>query len=369
MKEINIANTLILKRKEKGITQDELAHYIGVSKWETGQSYPDIAFLPQLAAYFNISIDELMNYSPQLGKENIQLLYRKYSTDFSEKPFAEVMNEVRQQIKKYYSCFPFLYQMSVLIINHYMLAENPDEQTAILEETLLLCKRVKEESEDVHLCRQANSTQAMINVLLNRPSEVIDLLDDNMQPMSQDEMVLASAYQMHGDLMSAKKTLQITNYQYILFAVGTGTLLLPLYLDEREHFEEILRRSLVVAETFKLETLHPNALFQLYTNAAYCLTSLGEFDRALEFLEKGFSTCENYVFPAVLHGDNYYDLLDDWFEEFPLGANTPRDQKNVKKILLEMLNDKVFTPLFDMPEYKSIVESVKRLWEDEKCNS
>ena len=67
MKEINIARKLTTKRREKGITQEELALYIGVSKasvskWETGQSYPDITFLPQLATYFNISIDELMGY-------------------------------------------------------------------------------------------------------------------------------------------------------------------------------------------------------------------------------------------------------------------------------------------------------------------
>ncbi|MCP8382539.1 helix-turn-helix domain-containing protein [Clostridioides difficile] len=67
MNELNIARTLILKRKEKGITQDELANYIGVSKasvskWETGQSYPDITFLPQLATYFNITVDELICY-------------------------------------------------------------------------------------------------------------------------------------------------------------------------------------------------------------------------------------------------------------------------------------------------------------------
>ena len=47
MKEINVGKMIILKRKEKKITQDELAKYIGVSKaaiskWETGQSYPDI---------------------------------------------------------------------------------------------------------------------------------------------------------------------------------------------------------------------------------------------------------------------------------------------------------------------------------------
>ena len=76
MKEINIAKVLVTKRKEKGITQDELANYIGVSKaavskWETGQSYPDVTFLPQLAAYFNISIDELIDYKPQMTKEDI----------------------------------------------------------------------------------------------------------------------------------------------------------------------------------------------------------------------------------------------------------------------------------------------------------
>jgi len=43
LNELNIAKTLVLKRKEKGITQEEIAAYIGVSKasvskWETGVS-------------------------------------------------------------------------------------------------------------------------------------------------------------------------------------------------------------------------------------------------------------------------------------------------------------------------------------------
>ena len=43
LNELNIAKTIVLKRKEKGITQEELAAYIGVSKasvskWETGVS-------------------------------------------------------------------------------------------------------------------------------------------------------------------------------------------------------------------------------------------------------------------------------------------------------------------------------------------
>lgn len=63
MKEINIAKTLVVKRKEKGITQEELAKYIGISKasiskWETGQSYPDITFLPLHGYYFKEILKE-----------------------------------------------------------------------------------------------------------------------------------------------------------------------------------------------------------------------------------------------------------------------------------------------------------------------
>lgn len=61
MKEINLGRVLIENRRKRGITQEELAEYIGVSKaavskWEIGMTYPDISLLPRLASYFNISI-------------------------------------------------------------------------------------------------------------------------------------------------------------------------------------------------------------------------------------------------------------------------------------------------------------------------
>lgn len=81
MREINLGRVLIENRHKRGITQDELAAYMGVSKaavskWETGSTYPDIAVLPQLAMFFNISIDELMGYEPQMAKEEIRKLYQ-----------------------------------------------------------------------------------------------------------------------------------------------------------------------------------------------------------------------------------------------------------------------------------------------------
>lgn len=74
---IHIGQTVLHARREKGITQEQLATAIGVSaaavsKWETGQSYPDIALLPPLARYFGISVDALMAYAPALTEDEAQ---------------------------------------------------------------------------------------------------------------------------------------------------------------------------------------------------------------------------------------------------------------------------------------------------------
>ncbi|MDD7793578.1 DUF5680 domain-containing protein [Clostridium sp. 'White wine YQ'] len=55
-------------RKEKGLSQELLSEYIGVSrqavaKWEIGQSYPDIEKLISISDIFKVSIDKLVKSS------------------------------------------------------------------------------------------------------------------------------------------------------------------------------------------------------------------------------------------------------------------------------------------------------------------
>ena len=67
MKMINL-RIAELRHKRK-ITQQELADIVGVSfqtisKWENGGAMPDITYLPILAEYFNVSVDQLMGIVP-----------------------------------------------------------------------------------------------------------------------------------------------------------------------------------------------------------------------------------------------------------------------------------------------------------------
>ena len=65
-------------RKSRGLTQEELAQALfvsrtAVSKWESGRGYPGIDSLKQIAAYFSVTIDELLSGEKLLSiaqKEN-----------------------------------------------------------------------------------------------------------------------------------------------------------------------------------------------------------------------------------------------------------------------------------------------------------
>lgn len=66
---------IIKRRKELGLTQQELADklYISdkvVSKWETGKSIPDTSILLELSKALEISLDELLNSSNDNEKTN-----------------------------------------------------------------------------------------------------------------------------------------------------------------------------------------------------------------------------------------------------------------------------------------------------------
>ena len=66
MEQQKIGKLILTKRKEKGITQQQLADMLGVtskvvSKWENGKSMPDVGIIPELCKVLGISISTLFN--------------------------------------------------------------------------------------------------------------------------------------------------------------------------------------------------------------------------------------------------------------------------------------------------------------------
>ena len=69
MNQTAIGSYIARKRKEQNLTQEQLAQQLGVSnktisKWENGESQPDLATLAALCDIFHVSADELLRETP-----------------------------------------------------------------------------------------------------------------------------------------------------------------------------------------------------------------------------------------------------------------------------------------------------------------
>lgn len=126
----NIGQNIARLRKEKGIKQEVLANFVGVSaqavsKWENG-GVPDIELLPRIADYFGVSIDSLFDRKmtdycslPQAVRkhigdmeeqERIEGIYRfcwdlevGASIFIDERDFEEVYDSIRDELQAH-SC-------------------------------------------------------------------------------------------------------------------------------------------------------------------------------------------------------------------------------------------------------------------------
>ena len=132
---INIGENLRRLRKNKDITQEELAGILSVSfqavsKWERGDTFPDITMLPALSNFFEVSVDEIIGMNKIRDRENIQQAHKKINELNSCGNYEEVIEFIKNLLKTYPNQYSFMASLAeVYFLN--------DENT---EEAIRLCK-------------------------------------------------------------------------------------------------------------------------------------------------------------------------------------------------------------------------------------
>ena len=92
-------------RKERDLTQEALADFLGVSfqavsKWERGESYPDIELLPTIADFFSVSTDDLLGADKSIKEEKIKSYIELYDNMHLE-DMTTVFNKYKNAIKEF----------------------------------------------------------------------------------------------------------------------------------------------------------------------------------------------------------------------------------------------------------------------------
>ena len=96
-------------RKEKHLTQEEMANRLGVStpavnKWENGASLPDVTMLAPIARLLGISVDTLLSFREDLTMEESREILNTLWVHLNNGAFAQAFQFAKQQTKEYPSC-------------------------------------------------------------------------------------------------------------------------------------------------------------------------------------------------------------------------------------------------------------------------
>lgn len=128
---MQIGDVIKKYRKEKGITQEEMARRLGVtapavSKWENGTTVPDIMLLGPIARLFEISVDTLLSFNEELSPKEIADLVQTLDKRFSEESYDDVFQWAKKRIEMYPNCKQLIWQMALILDAHRMTMNVPD---------------------------------------------------------------------------------------------------------------------------------------------------------------------------------------------------------------------------------------------------
>lgn len=370
MNTLHFSDNIIRLRREKKITQEQLAGFLGitkasVSKWETGQSLPDILLLPQLASFFDTTIDELMGYEPQLSQEQIQKIYHDLAASFAKSSFDEAKNKSLELVKKYYSCYPFLFQICILWLNHFMLAKTEEKQKDLLHTALDLCTHIISSCKDIGICEDTVILQASIHLQLGNTKEVIESLEHILNPCrlsTQSDSVLIQAYLMSGQRHQAERFAQLSIYLHLRSLVNSTVHYLELYQDNQTLCEETIGRLELLDKAYHLSRLIPDALSLCWYQAAIVYCTHENYSKALTMMQRYADNVDYLLAEEHLssHGDDYLPLIQSWYDELTIGAEAPRDKKVILESFLTSFDHPAFCALHHQDEYVKLKKSIQR---------
>lgn len=362
MQGFQFSQVLLTKRQELQLTQEDIANYVGVSraavsKWEKGLSYPDISLLPKLATFFDISIDTLLGYEPQMTKERIEALYMKYAEKFATEQFENVRIELEKIKNEYYSCYPLLLKIVQLYINYVSMS---DDKEQVLDSAFELTERVRTFAPELTYVQEATGLQGVIYILRGDTESVLELLGKEPEIDYGFEQMIMTAYSMQGNVLKANEVAQVAMFQKLLGFVALSTETLMMSTQRPDYFEETVQKVETLLHAYDLANVQINVAFVFYIKAAIGYTMMAEHEKALNMIQRYVETCEKTKFPLKLKGNDYFYAINEWIQSHPqLMMQSPRDEHSIKKDLLNTVaKNPVFTPLH---EYEAFQHYVARL--------
>lgn len=130
---MSIGKVIRKYRKEKNMTQEEMAVRLGVTapavnKWENENSLPDIMLLAPIARLLGISLDTLLSFREELTQEEINGIINELDEKLQTAPFEECFQWTKERLELYPNCEGLMFSAAVVLQARLLLQEISDQE-------------------------------------------------------------------------------------------------------------------------------------------------------------------------------------------------------------------------------------------------
>ena len=172
---MSIGSTIKRLRREKDITQEQLAEYLGItsraiSQWECDRTAPDISLLPALCHVFDVSSDVLLGIDIEKNNEKIKKYLDTAQNLCNQGKWEDYTAILREANKK----FPRDYKIMQTLANA-IVSEYSRKGIKEYDEVFDLCKRILAECTDSNIRYEAIETLGIAYDYAGKKDEMLRL--------------------------------------------------------------------------------------------------------------------------------------------------------------------------------------------------
>ncbi|WP_317416183.1 helix-turn-helix domain-containing protein [Thermophilibacter provencensis] len=360
---VNIGRTIARERRRAGVTQEALAAHLGVSKaavskWELGQSFPDVSLLPRIAAYFSLTLDELFGWRDELTEAESAALYAEVYA-LGEKDLSAARERLRAIAAEHYSDASLLLMLASLLTvwadgmaTPFAPAGERDgvpDAGGLADEALALLDRVLEVTTDPSALFLAQQQKATTLFQAGRHEEAAELLEPlvRRQDASAPTMLLASAYRRLGRDDEALGLLQAERLR------AAGFVLSSLMQEVGMRGDAAFARAAgdaaaAVFEALDMGAVNPTFSAAMSLEVAEALRAAGEKDGALEALARALEAVPAAPARPDPSGSPLWDRMGDRLDPSRAGEawaeHKARQADEATSLMRQALVERVSSP-------------------------
>lgn len=351
---IKIGENIKMLRKKQDITQERLAEYLGVShqavsKWESGDIYPDISLLPRIANMFGTSMDELFSYNEEINEKRIEEISKKYHKFLRDGDLKSAEDLIREGIKEFPRNYNFMLYLASNLIEKY---NSEEKNKAFLEEVIQNIEVIVNECTDDNIRINAKRKLAKCYDYLRDSEKALEIAKSI--PFANSDIFISV---LHGE----EKYKRCQQHVLSSFTSMSGTIVLMALMNKRlwKNLDSAIKLLDICKQLYELfcgeEDLKISEgylkLNHMYANV---YSELGEYTKCIEPLKKHVEFVVNM--DNNIRKGKYSSVL---FDRLEVKEDYGHSQAYMMKLALEELNNNRYDKIRETAEFKEIEELLK----------